>query len=137
MACLFLLSAGCASLSPVDVWVRTDSNDDVRIHFLQFDVDTIPISQANIEKRAACVIQIDQKDALVEVIRKLIENQMHGDFDDRLVRVKIEHLVASDVFVDMTGGVLVGKWSGRMSRESFEALQRLLNKIAPWERCHR
>lgn len=107
-------------------------NDSITIYYLPFKLETYTaITKNNIEKKALYVIELKPDDSAYNEISKIFMNHSEGEFDNRVVRMKVKGSQFGDLYVDQEGGILIipDEETEKLTSEAFERLSMLMDKL--------
>ncbi|MFA5677499.1 MAG: hypothetical protein WC953_03695 [Pseudomonas sp.] len=98
------------------------------IYYYPFELETFsPISEKDIESVARCTLHIPREHRLVKELFSIFEKVEAGEFDSRVVRMKIKSPRSVISYVDQDGGlksvVKSGTSDAKLTAEGFRLLK--------------
>ena len=108
------------------------------LYYFPFYLETFtPITTEDIEERARCKLTLRAGGSDAGELRGILADTETGEFDDRVVRVKVVGLDNGDVFVDKDAGVLRSDtgMAARLTQAAFGKLERLIEQVGVEQGC--
>lgn len=117
--CLILLTFGCQD--------NFGSMKITNLFYIPIGVETyVPITVENIEEAATKKGSLDLSSKVIKQILSFIDVAEPGIFDNESIRVKLVLSNDSLLYIDNRGGVLIGKISKSLNKETLSQVKSLI-----------
>ena len=108
--------------------------DYLRIYYFPLSLWTLlPITLEDIEGAAKCVKEIPKNSEEAIEIKKLLNKTVKAEFQDGVVRLKIEGLYADEVYVDAEASYIIGKSAYKLDTTGFKRLESIMEGLCKEE----
>lgn len=106
------------------------ANMHMILYYIPFETQTyMPVTRELIEKQATCTFNISPPNKSADVLKQIIEKTNPGNFDNRVVRLKIVSLYREDIYVDQDGGIYQNGVEAKLAIDGLQELKRFMDKL--------